>query len=206
MSSVGGPSTGKSEYAPEPARDQFITARNESRQFIPLARRREPEPGAAGVNGGHGGPGGHGPDGGLAKSLMQSDDMSNMLRHIKQIEGKLNAKEKQLLDAQQNVESLVHEEVDGLVRDKGREVQGLVQARHGEARAELGGGELRVSDDGRRVRAPPASGPRQVNRSKKEQGKSKAEEGLEDEAPNIDVNSSGRPQAKRVVEARCRGN
>jgi hypothetical protein len=30
---------------------------------------------------------------------MQSDDMSNMLRHIKQIEGKLNSKEKQRLDA-----------------------------------------------------------------------------------------------------------
>ena len=30
--------------------------------------------------------------------------MSNMLRHIEQLEGKLSAKEKQLLDAQQRVE------------------------------------------------------------------------------------------------------
>ena len=108
MSSVGGPSTGKSEYAPEPAREQFITARNESGQFHPFGKEKEPEPpgghGGHGSHVGHGNHGGPGPGGGLAKGLPQNADMSNMLRHIEQLEGKLTAKEKQLLDAQQRVE------------------------------------------------------------------------------------------------------
>ena len=103
MSSVGASSSGKSEYkseyAPEPAREQFITARNESGQFHPFGKHeKEPEP-AAGGHGGHGGPGA-----GLAKGLPPNADMTNMLRHIEQLEGKLSAKEKALLEAQQRVE------------------------------------------------------------------------------------------------------
>ena len=46
-----------------------------------------------------------------------------------------------------------------------------------------------------------------VKRSKKKQGEHEAEEGLEDAAPNSEVNVRGRArQAKRVVEAWCRGN
>ena len=45
-----------------------------------------------------------------------------------------------------------------------------------------------------------------ANRSKKDEGEPKAEEGLEDGAPSSDVKPEWtRPQAKRVVE-RCRGN
>ncbi len=95
MSSAGGPSSGKSEYAPEQPREQFITARNETGQFVPFGKEKELEPMAAG---GHGA-GGHGPG-----KVVPSADMSNMLRHIEQLEGKLSAKEKQLLEAQQRVE------------------------------------------------------------------------------------------------------
>jgi hypothetical protein len=99
MSSAGGSSSGKSEYAPEQReqreqREQFITARNEGGQFLPFGKEKEPEPT---------GPGGHGAGHGLGKGVP-SADMSNMLRHIEQLEGKLSAKEKQLLDAQQRVE------------------------------------------------------------------------------------------------------
>lgn len=100
MSSVGASSSGKSEYkseyAPEPAREQFITARNEGGQFHPFGKQ-EQEPAA----GGHGGPA---PGAGLAKGLPPNADMTNMLRHIEQLEGKLSAKDKALVDAQQRVE------------------------------------------------------------------------------------------------------
>ena len=94
MSSAGASSSGKSEYKSdfsEPQREQFITARNESGQFQPFGKHdKELEP-----PGGHGGPG-------PAKSI--NADMTNMLRHIEQLEGKLSAKEKALLEAQQRVE------------------------------------------------------------------------------------------------------
>jgi len=89
MSAAGGPSSGKSEYAPEQQqREQFITARNESGQFVPFGKEKEPEPLAAGGAG----------------KVVPSADMSNMLRHIEQLESKLSAKEKQLLEAQLRVE------------------------------------------------------------------------------------------------------
>ena len=94
MSSAGASSSGKSEYKSdfsEPQREQFITARNETGQFQPFGKHdKELEP-----PGGHGGPG-------PAKSI--NADMTNMLRHIEQLEGKLSAKEKALLEAQQRVE------------------------------------------------------------------------------------------------------
>jgi hypothetical protein len=55
-------------------------------------------------HGGHGGAGHGGPGAGLAKGLPPNADMTNMLRHIEQLEGKLSAKEMALLDAQQRVE------------------------------------------------------------------------------------------------------
>jgi len=94
MSSNGASSSGKAEYKSdfsEPQREQFITARNDSGQFQPFGKHeKELE-----APGGHGGPG-------PAKSV--NADMTNMLRHIEQLESKLSAKEKQLLDAQQRVE------------------------------------------------------------------------------------------------------
>jgi hypothetical protein len=103
--SLGGPSSSKSEYKSEykndfgqeqrdpqreqqrePQREQFITARNESGQFLPFGKEKaEPEHAGSGAQG-------------------KSGDMSNMLRHIEQLESKLAAKDKQLNEAQQRVE------------------------------------------------------------------------------------------------------
>jgi hypothetical protein len=104
MSSLGGPS-GKSEYKQEykneykndyaqeqrerEPRDQFITARNESGQFQSFGKEKsEPE---HAVNSGE-------------RASFKGGDMHNMLKHIEQLEGKLSAKDKQLLEAQQRVE------------------------------------------------------------------------------------------------------
>lgn len=67
-------------------REQFITARNESGQFLPFGKDKTDA------------------EHGSSSSQGKNADMSNMLRHIEQLEGKLSAKEKQLLDAQQRVE------------------------------------------------------------------------------------------------------
>ncbi len=76
MSSVGCPSTVKSEFAQEPPREQFITALNEGGQFMALGKEKaadlSPEGGAVG----------HG----------KSINMSNMLWHIEQLESKLTQK------------------------------------------------------------------------------------------------------------------
>jgi hypothetical protein len=112
MSFVGGPSTARNEYksdfgqeqrgheqrAQEPRgqepraheqREAFITARNESGQFQSFGKEKaEAEPA------GHSG----------ERASAKSGDMGNMLRHIEQLESKLSAKDKQLLEAQQRVE------------------------------------------------------------------------------------------------------
>ena len=90
---------GKSEYKSEFAseqrerepREHFITARNENGQFQSFGKEKHevpaPEPGNSGERG-----------------SAKNGDMTNMLRHIEQLEGKLSAKEKQLMEAQQRVE------------------------------------------------------------------------------------------------------
>jgi hypothetical protein len=45
-----------------------------------------------------------------------------------------------------------------------------------------------------------------LNEARKRQGEPEAEEGMEDEAPNSEVNLSGRPEARRMVEAWGRRN
>lgn len=109
MSSLGGPSSSKSEYKNdfgqeqrdpqrdpqrdqqrEPQRDQqreqFITARNESGQFLPFGKEKSESENAS------------------SSTAAKNGDMSNMLRHIEQLEAKLSTKEKQLQEAQQRVE------------------------------------------------------------------------------------------------------
>jgi hypothetical protein len=88
MSSVCGPSTAKNEFAQEPPREQFITARNEGGQFMTFGKEKPADLVPEGGAGGHG----------------KSSDMSNMLLHIEQLESKLSQKEKQLLETQQRVE------------------------------------------------------------------------------------------------------
>jgi hypothetical protein len=74
------------DNARDSQREQFITARNESGQFLPLGKEKtDAEHGSSSSQGKHA-------------------DMSNMLRHIEQLENKLAAKDKQLSDAQQRVE------------------------------------------------------------------------------------------------------
>jgi hypothetical protein len=101
MSSQGFPpskSEFKSEFAseqrerePREHRDQFITARNENGQFQSFGKEKQevpaPEPGNSGERG-----------------SAKNSDMTNMLRHIEQLEGKLSAKEKQLMEAQDRVQ------------------------------------------------------------------------------------------------------
>jgi len=95
MSYLGGPSSSKAEYTKsenkselgeqrEPqTREQFIAARNESGQFLPFGKdKSEHEQSTHAKNG----------------------DMTNMLRHIEQLESKLASKEKQLTEAQLRVE------------------------------------------------------------------------------------------------------
>jgi hypothetical protein len=101
----GGSASGKTEAA-DGGREHFITARNESGQFQAFGKEKETEyggpvaanpfaaPGRSTQQSGQSGQGGQGGQG----------DMHNMLRHIEQLEGKLSAKEKQLLEAQHRVE------------------------------------------------------------------------------------------------------
>ena len=101
----GGSASGKTEAA-DGGREHFITARNESGQFQAFGKEKETEyggpvaanpfaaPGRSTQQSGQSGQGGQGGQG----------DMHNMLRHIEQLESKLSAKEKQLLEAQHRVE------------------------------------------------------------------------------------------------------
>ncbi len=70
---------------------------NQSRAH-PFGKHEKEQEAAAG---GHGGPG---PGAGLAKGLPPNADMTNMLLHIEQLEGRLSAKDKTLVDAQQRIE------------------------------------------------------------------------------------------------------
>jgi hypothetical protein len=98
----GGSASGKTEAA-DGGREHFITARNESGQFQAFGKEKETE---------YGGPVAANPFAAPGRSTQQSGqsgqggqgDMHNMLRHIEQLEGKLSAKEKQLLEAQHRVE------------------------------------------------------------------------------------------------------
>ena len=91
----GGSASGKTEAA-DGGREHFITARNESGQFQAFGKEKETE---------YGGPVAANPFAAPGRSTQQSGqsgqggqgDMHNMLRHIEQLEGKLSAKEKQLL-------------------------------------------------------------------------------------------------------------
>lgn len=102
MTSVGA-SGSKSEYVQdstrgepprEPPRDtqsreSFAPTRNEYGQFAAGSSSKAPEYSERHSD---------------LRPADKSSDVGNMLRHIEQLEGKLSAKEKQLLDAQQRVE------------------------------------------------------------------------------------------------------
>jgi len=115
-------------------REQFITARNEQGQFVPMGNREYNIKDFAGGSskehmkdyGSSGGSGNSGNSGGSAssgnnggggnkeygsshnvvnhKTEDKGSDMSNMLRHIENLEAKLSQKDKQLHESQQRVE------------------------------------------------------------------------------------------------------
>jgi len=90
MSTIGGPGPSKNDFAPETGREQ--PARNEHGQFAGfVGKTQDPEY-----------PEGQGS--GMRGQSQAKNDMGNMLRHIEQLEGKLTAKEKQLLEATLRVE------------------------------------------------------------------------------------------------------
>ncbi len=74
------------DNARDSQREQFITARNESGQFLSFGKDKADA------------------EHGSSSSQGKNSDMTNMLRHIEQLESKLASKDKQLSDAQQRVE------------------------------------------------------------------------------------------------------
>ena len=82
------PGQSKNDYAAEALREQ--PPRNEHGQFAGfVAKTQDPEEGQGSC---------------MRGQSQAKHDMGNMLRHIEQLEGKLTVKEKQLLDATQQVQ------------------------------------------------------------------------------------------------------
>jgi hypothetical protein len=111
---------GANESRGDQVREQFITARNEQGQFIPMGGREYKDYGGSsskdyagssskdyGSSKDYAGNKEYGSGGNKdykEKSDDKTSDMGNMLRHIESLEAKLASKDKQLMDAHQRVE------------------------------------------------------------------------------------------------------
>ena len=109
-----GANTHKPEFnAQEQRGEQFITARNDTGQFMPMGGNAGKdygnggrEYGSNGNNGNHGNNGNNGNGGNIGNGgpEAKSGDMGNMLRHIESLESKLADKDRKLEEAHQRVE------------------------------------------------------------------------------------------------------
>ena len=103
MATIGAPATSKNDYATEAVREQQAPARNEHGQFVSFpGKTQDLEQYVEGQGSGTRG--------------QAKNDMSNMLRHIEQLESKLSVKEKQLQEATQRVEKFSARTREGMQR------------------------------------------------------------------------------------------